>query len=271
MSSSMSGGASALMASPVRVAPYYAMSADLASPRTIARYAGAIYLLIIVGGIFAQIGVRATLLVAGDAGATAQNIMNHETLYRAGFTVEVFYLLWGIPLKLFLYELFKVVHRKAAIVMILFAAAGGAIQATCLLAHYAPLMILGRDGGLEAFTAAQRAEAAYFSLRLFDYGYNIALSFFGGFCLVLGTLILRQRFFPRFVGALLVLEGAMYLVNSFSHFMAPAIGDRIFPFLAITGLGEIAFCASLLIVGVNVERWREHAGRSLSYSPATSG
>src|SRR3954468_24252292 len=91
-------------------------SGDLASPKAVARYAGAIYLLIIVGGIFAQIGVRAKLLVAGDATATAQNITNHELLYRLGFAVEVFYLLWGIPLKLFLYELFKVVHRRAAIV-----------------------------------------------------------------------------------------------------------------------------------------------------------
>jgi Domain of unknown function (DUF4386) len=235
---------------------------ELSSPRTIARYAGAIYLLIIVGGIFAQIGVRAKLLVAGDAAATAHNIATHELLYRLGFSVEVFYLLWGIPLKLFLYELFKVVHRRAAIVMILFAAVGSAIQGACLLAHYAPLMILdGRGAGLDAFTPAQRAAAAYFSLRLFDYGYNIALSFFGGFCLILGTLILRQRFFPRFVGALLVLEGALYLTNSFAHFIAPAVGDRVFPFLALSGLGEISFCLSLLIAGVNVERWREQARR----------
>jgi hypothetical protein len=172
----------------------------------------------------------------------------------------VFYLLCGIPLKLFLYELFKIVHRKAAVVMILFAAVGAAIQGVCLLAHYAPLMILDAHGaGLEAFTPEQRAAAAYFSLRLFDQGYNIALSFFGGFCLTLGALILRQRFFPRFVGGLLMLEGALYLTNSFAHFLAPQIGDRVFPFLALSGLGEISFCACLLIVGVNVERWREQA------------
>lgn len=236
---------------------------DLLSPKTVARYAGLIYLLIIVGGIFAQIGVRAKLLVAGDATATAHNITSHEMLYRIGFAVEVFYLLWGIPLKIFLYELFKVVHRKAAVVMVLFAAVGAAVQGVCLLAHYAPLMILDVHApGLEAFTPAQRAAAAYFSLRLFDYGYNIALSFFGGFCLILGALILQQRFFPRFVGGLLVLEGALYLTNSFAHFIAPTVGDRVFPFLALSGLGEISFCASLLIAGVNVARWREHAGRN---------
>ena len=239
-------------------------SGELASPKAAARFAGAIYLLIIVGGIFAQIGVRSRLLVAGDAAATAQNITSHELLYRLGFAVEVFYLLWGIPLKIFLYELFKVVHRKAAIAMVLFAAVGAAIQGVCLLAHYAPLLILDpRATGLEAFSPAQRAAGAYFSLRLFDYGYNIALSFFGGFCLILGALILRQRFFPRFVGALLMLEGALYLTNSFAHFIAPTVGDKVFPFLARSGLGEISFCASLLIVGVNVERWREHARRGV--------
>ena len=56
MPASTSGGASPLMAPPTHAAPTYASSVDPASPRTIARYAGAIYLLIIIGGIFAQIG-----------------------------------------------------------------------------------------------------------------------------------------------------------------------------------------------------------------------
>lgn len=59
------------------------------SPRVKARIAGLLYLIIIVGGIFAQIGVRDRLVVNGDAAATAQNIVAHVLLYRLGFTVEV--------------------------------------------------------------------------------------------------------------------------------------------------------------------------------------
>jgi hypothetical protein len=49
-----------------------------ASPRLKARIAGGLYLIIIVGGIFAEIFVRGRLVVHGDAEATAHNIVTHE-------------------------------------------------------------------------------------------------------------------------------------------------------------------------------------------------
>src|SRR3954468_19157250 len=110
------------------------------SPRLKARLAGLLYLIIVAGGLFAQIFVRDRLVVSGDAAATSQNILSHELLYRLGFAVEVFYLLCGIPLKFFLYDLFKVVNRKLILAAVLFAFVGAAIQAVMLLAHYAPLV-----------------------------------------------------------------------------------------------------------------------------------
>ena len=232
------------------------------SPRVRARIAGFLYLIIIVGGIFAQIGVRDRLVVSGDPAATAGNIVAHELLYRMGFAVEVFYLLCSIPLTLLLYTLFKAVDRSLAVVMVLFAAVGAAIQGVILLAHYAPLVFLGKGAHLSAFTIAQLQVAAYVSLRIFDYGYMIALAFFGCFCLIIGYLILRSTFFPRLVGPFLVIEGALYLTNSFAHFVAPAVGARVFPFLAVSGIAEVSFCLCLLVVGVNSRRWNEQAAWS---------
>jgi len=88
----------------------------------------------------------------------------------------------------------------------------------------------------------------------------IALAFFGGFCLIIGYLVFRSTFFPRVVGPLLAIEGTAYLINSFAHFVAPAVGDRVFPFLFISGIAEVSFCLCLLIVGVNVQRWNKQAG-----------
>ena len=245
----------------------HALNADrpfLDSPRVKARIAGFIYLIIIVGGIFAQKGVREHLLVSGDPAATAQNIMAHELLYRMGFATEVFYLVCAIPMKWFLYELFRVVNNKLAIVMVLFAAVGAAVQGVVLLGHYAPLILLGKEPYLSAFTPTQLQTAAYLSIRMFDDGYMIALSFFGGFCLIIGYLIMRSTFFPRIIGGVLALEGALYLTNSFAHFLAPAVGDRVFPFLAVSGLGEVSFCICLLTYGVNAKRWwaQEHIRRA---------
>jgi hypothetical protein len=60
------------------------------SPQTQARIAGVLYLIVIAGGIFAELFVRGRLVVHGDAAATAHNIMAHQLLYRMGFAVELF-------------------------------------------------------------------------------------------------------------------------------------------------------------------------------------
>jgi hypothetical protein len=227
------------------------------SPRVKARLAGLLYLVIIVGGAFAQIFVRDELVVSGDPAATARNITSHELLYRSGFAVEVFYLLCGILLKVILYDLFKVVNRTLMLVAVLYAATGAAIQGVMLLAHYAPLVFLAKGATLAAFTTAQLQAASYLSIRIFDYGYMIALSFFGCFCILMGHVIRRSTFFPRFVGVLLWIEGALYIANSFAHFIAPAVGAKVFPWLFVSGLAEVSFCLTLLIAGVDVQRWQE--------------
>ena len=53
-----------------------------------ARIAGFMYLGNIITGIFAQV-VRSTLIVPGDAGATASNIMAYELLFRFGFVSDL--------------------------------------------------------------------------------------------------------------------------------------------------------------------------------------
>src|SRR4051794_3450732 len=108
------------------------------SPKRKARVAGLLYLIVIVGGMFAELGVRGRLVVTGDAAATAQNIVAHDLLYRLGFAVEVFYLLCNVPLTLLLYDLFGFIHRRTATLLLVFSMVGTAIEGVSLLAHYSP-------------------------------------------------------------------------------------------------------------------------------------
>jgi hypothetical protein len=229
-------------------------------PQLYARIAGVLYLIVILGGTFAKLLVRARLVVPGDAAATAHLIRDHELLFRLGFVVELFYCVCNVPLILILYHLFKVVNENVALMMALFAFVADAIESVSLLAHFAPLELLGHGYYLRALTAEQLDAGAYFSLRLFEQGFAISLVFFGFGCLTLAYLILRSRFFPRIIGALLAIEGLGYLINSFSLFLAPALQARIFPYFSATAIAEVALCVWLLAKGVNVPRWKEQAG-----------
>lgn len=230
------------------------------SPRLLARIAGLLYLIVILGGIFAEIFVRGRLVVHGDAAATAHNILAHETLFRSGFAVELFYCAaCNIPIIVIFYNLFKVVNRNITLLMVFFDLVTTAIESVSLLAHYAPLILLGGGHHLGAFTAEQLQAWAYVCLELFEYGFAISLVFFGFDCLAMGYLIFRSTFLPRFIGVLLAIEGLGYLVNSFALFLAPALQSRIFPYFMATGIAEVALCLWLLVMGVNVQQWKEQA------------
>lgn len=54
------------------------------SPQPQARIAGFLYLIIIAAGFFAEGYVRGSVIVSGDAAATAHNILASEQLYRLG-------------------------------------------------------------------------------------------------------------------------------------------------------------------------------------------
>jgi Domain of unknown function (DUF4386) len=231
-----------------------------ASPRLKARIAGFLYLIVIVGGIFAEIFVRGRLIVHGNAAATAHNILAHELLYRLGFAAEIFYCSCNVPLTLIFYDLFKVVNRSVTLLLVFFSLVGTAIESVSLLGHFAPLILLGGGRHLSAFTAEQLQAWAYVSLQLFEYGFTISLVFFGFYCLSTGYLIFRSTFLPRILGALMALGGFCYVTNSFANFLSPPFAAHLLPYILLpSGVGEISLCVGLLVIGVNVQRWKEQA------------
>jgi hypothetical protein len=82
--------------------------------------------------------------------------------------------------------------------------------------------------------------------------------FFGVYCLLIGCLILRSAFLPRFLGVLMVLAGLGWLI-----FLYPPLAERLFAYIAIVGItAEALLMLWLLVVGVNSEQWREQAAAS---------
>ena len=83
-------------------------------PQHYARICGALYLYIIVAGIFAEF-VRSRLVVPADAAATASNIMANESLFRIGFSGELLHLAFDVAVAMILYALLRPVDRNVAL------------------------------------------------------------------------------------------------------------------------------------------------------------
>ena len=105
------------------------------SPRLKARIAGVIYLICGMAYSFARNDVRGTLVVDGDAAATAHNILAHAPLYRLGFAAEIISAVCYVAVALLLYEILKPVNRSLSLLAAFFSLAGCTIQAGACTFH----------------------------------------------------------------------------------------------------------------------------------------
>jgi hypothetical protein len=231
------------------------------SPRTLARTAGGIYVLNVVGGAFAIGFVSAAILVPGDAAATARNLLAHELLYRVGLLAHLIIVALNVPLGVILYDLLKVVNRRAALLVLFFTLVGTAIEGANLLDQFTPLVLLHSGPYSNAVGAAQLQTLAYAPLDQQAGAYVVQQVIYAGYLLSAAYLIIRSSFLPRVLGALLALGAFCYLTYSFADVLSPAVAAHLVPYIQVpSGLAELSLALWLLVVGVNVRRWREEAG-----------
>jgi Domain of unknown function (DUF4386) len=239
-----------------------------ASPRQLARIAGALYLINIVGGAFAITIVPALIVVQGEAVATAHNVQSHELLYRVGLAAHVLVTVTNIPLAVIFYDLFKAVNRRIALLDAFFILVATAIEAASLVNQFATLALLSGGPYSSALSAAQRQALAYLPGDLSHVDYALHTVFFGFDILCMAYLVVRSGFLPRAVGALLALDGLAYLVYSFTDILTPGFAANLVPWIQLPALlGEGSLCLWLLIVGLDVERWEKWTTPSLPMPP----
>ena len=80
------------------------------------------------------------------------------------------------------------------------------------------------------------------------------LVFFGPYCLLLGYLILKSAFLPRFLGALMTLAGLGWIV-----YVLPVPKYLSIPIQILGIAAEGLLMIWLIAKGVHVERWNEQA------------
>ncbi len=214
------------------------------------RIAGLLYLAVIAGGLFAEIGVRQQLIVAGDPSGTALNILANESLFRAGLAINLAYLLCNIPFAVLFFEIFKPVNSMLARLMMMGILVTTAIEAANLF-HMLDALDHLTGSFQTGLTLAQRHDLAYASLQGFASGFAVSLAFFGGVCLLYGWLIFESRFLPGLIGVLITLAGICYLINSFALFLAPEFAQSLFPYILLPSfVGELSLALWLTVMGV---------------------
>lgn len=228
-----------------------------ASPQGYARLAGAIYLLVIVFGMFSEGFVMNKVVVSGDVAATARNILASGDLWRISVAGNLLAPLIAVVQLWIEYLIFRPAGRNAALLFLLFNATSLAVEAVSKVFLLMVAPALAGAGYARALDPKQLYEWVGFALSAHNITFDVALVLFGCACLVSGHLIFRSQYLPRFIGVMMQVAGASYLVACFSELFAPAFAEVITPWILIPPLiGEGALCLWLLVMGVNVETWR---------------
>ncbi len=218
-----------------------------------ARVAGALYLLCLFAPL-RLVYIPSTLFVRGDATATAQNIVAHETLFRLGIVADLWTGTVAIFLVLALYRLFKDVNRDLAALMVIL----GALMVTPIyflntVNDAAALLLATGAEFLSVFDRTQLDALTLFFLRLHHHGVVVNEIFWGLWLVPFGLLAYRSGFLPRFLGGWLIVNGAAYVAVSATALLLPAREALLFNLALPALLGELAMMLWLLIKGVKVK------------------
>ena len=217
-----------------------------------ARIAGAIYLSMIVTGPFALIYVPTKLIVRGNATATAENILAHETMFRLAILADLIGSVIFICLAIALYKLLSAVNKTWAGLMVAFVLVSAAIGFSNTLNDIAALILFRGADFLSVFDKPQRDTLGMLFIRLHSQGIFIDEIFWGLWLFPFGLLVFRSGFLPRFIGVWLMINCFGYVGLSITALFFPAYYETAFKMAQPALFGELAIMLWLLIKGAKV-------------------
>ena len=230
------------------------------SARRHARIAGVLFLLSVLAGGFGEFYVPSRLVVPGDAAVTARNIRASDALFRAGFAGYLVEAVCDIALTFFLYVLLRPAGEHLALLAAFFRLVSTAVFAGAELFYFAASVILQGGAFLSSFTPDQRDGLALLSIKIYEYGGDLFMVFYGTASILLGYLIFRSRYLPKFLGVLLALGGVGFVLRNFATVLAPAYSS---PFLLLPMfLAAVALTVWFLARGIDVAKWEERTAIS---------
>ena len=228
-------------------------------PKLTARVSGILYFVVFLAAMFGPIYVQSTLIVPGDAAATASAITASPTLFRAGIGSYFVILMSEIPLTILLYVLLRPVNKTLALIAAAFRIAMTIIHGINLLNQFSALLLLSGAGYLTVFEPNQLHGLAMFFLNAHDLGWSIGMVFLSGHVLLLGYLVYKSGYLPRILGVLLLLASVSYLVDGVALLLVPSYDATPVVVAIFITVAELVFPLWLLIKGVNVQVWQERA------------
>jgi len=213
-----------------------------------ARIAGLWYLTFALGPFY-LLYVPSKVIEHDNPGATAAHVLAHETLFRWGILTETVGSVVFIGLAMALYRLLADVDCHRARQMVALVLISATLGLVTVIFNVAALAVFRGSNSLTAFDQHTREAVGMLFIRLHSQGTLVNEIFWGLWLLPFGSLVVRSRFLPRWLGYWLLLDGVCWVVTGVCGFLAPSYTDVLFRALQPAFLAELAALLWLLVVG----------------------
>ncbi|GGA01165.1 DUF4386 domain-containing protein [Dyella caseinilytica] len=219
------------------------------SQRKAARIAGALYMLLMVCGVFGEFGGRGSLIANDDPAKTASNILGSLPLFRLGIVSDLAAFTGDIAIAVALYVLLRPVGRNLALLAAFWRVAEAAVLGVITLNSFTMLLLLTDPRYAKVFSSEQLQDLVWLFNDTHDAGYNIGMIFLALGCLVFSWLLFKSRYIPRLLAGFGVLAYAAMLIGNILTIVRPdyPIGTN---FYMPAGIYEIVIGLWLLVLGV---------------------
>src|SRR5882724_73935 len=217
-----------------------------------ARIAGVVYLSLVVVAPFSMLYVPGKLIVRGNAAATADNILAHETLFCLSIFGDLIGHVIFICLAIALYRLLSNVNKTWAMLMVAFVLVSAAVGFLNALNNIAAVILFRGGEFLDVLDKPQRDALAMLFIRLHNQGEFISEIFWGVWLFPFGLLVFRSGFLPRLLGVWLIIACFAWIALSITAQFFPYNYETAFAWLQPAFFAELAIMLWLLIKGAKI-------------------
>ncbi|MDF2157112.1 DUF4386 domain-containing protein [Algoriphagus sp. CAU 1675] len=210
---------------------------------------GILYLIVIVGGLFSELGVRGALFLPENLFQTMENIQGNQSLLKLGVASDMVMFLADIGLAWFFLILFQQNFPRLSYLAAFFRLVqAGIIGINLIHLLQIPALFQFFPETKDAQWIAQQIGYLIESHRM---GYLLSGIPFGMSCILLGYMMYQSGWFSRLLGAMVLIAGFSYLIDSFTNILFPEYSPKSeILVMAIAVITELSLCIYLIIKGI---------------------
>ena len=210
-------------------------------------YAGIGLILMAIIAPIVNFNILQGLIISEDPAIATENIQSSEGLFRLGIYGFLIVAILDIIVAWGLHIILKSENEALSLLTAWFRLIYAAILAIALFNLLNVLTLLDNSNSQLLFKQDELQAQVMLAVNAFNRGWDFGLIIFGLHLLLLGYLIYKSDYFPRFLGLLVSIAGLGYTIDSSGNILSANYNISIAMF---TFIGEVLLIFWLILRGI---------------------